>query len=247
MDFDAHLTALRQEGPLLAQAAEAAGLDAPTPTCPDWRVEDLLRHVGSVHRWATTFIGTGLDRPQTREERDALFTALSGEELPSWYRDAHRVLVSALETPGAGANTKWTFYEAPSPLEFWARRQAHETAIHRADAQIAAGIPVEFDPGFAADGIGELLGGIIAEPRRRVLADPPASLGVSATDAEAEWTVLIGPDSRTVVPERREADCLLRGPARDLYLLLWNRAGTERIEVCGDSAVLDLWRSKARI
>ncbi|HEY3870209.1 MAG TPA: maleylpyruvate isomerase family mycothiol-dependent enzyme [Actinocrinis sp.] len=248
MDFEGHLKALREQGPLVVQAAEQAGLDAPTPTCPQWRVADLLAHVGGVHRWATGYIGTGLDRLPTQEERDVLFATPADEELLPWYRDAHRALVSALEAPDAGANTIWSFYpQAPAPIAFWARRQAHEAAIHRADAQIAAGMPVEFDPGFAADGIGELLGGLLARPRGSLVADPPTSLGVSATDAEAEWTLLIGRDSRTAIPERREADCLLRGPARDLYLLLWNRAGVEGIEVRGDSAVLDLWRSKAGI
>jgi uncharacterized protein (TIGR03083 family) len=247
MDFEGHLSALREHGPCLVQAAQEAGLDAPTPTCPDWRVADLLGHIGGVHRWAASFVGTGLDQPSMQEDDGSLFAAPAGDRLPDWCRDAHRVLVSALEAPDAGAETKWSFLPAPSPLGFWARRQAHETAIHRADAQIAAGIPIEFDAGFAADGIGELLGGFMARRRGRLVADPPTSLGVSATDAEAEWTVLIGPESRTVVPERREVDCLLRGSASDLYLLLWNRAGTERIEVGGDPAVLDLWRSTATI
>ena len=247
MDFEGHLKALREEGPRLVQAAEQAGLDAPMPSCPDWRVGDLLGHIGGVHRWAASFVGTGLDRPSTQEEDDALFAAPTGERLPQWCRDAHRALVSAFEAPGAGAGTKWSFLPAPSHIEFWARRQAHETAIHRADAQLAAGLPVEFDAAFAADGIGELLGCFMARRRGRLVADPPTSLGVSTTDAEAEWTVLIGPESRTVVPERRDADCLLRGSARDLYLMLWNRGGTDRIEVRGDAAVLELWRDKARI
>lgn len=41
----------------------------------------------------------------------------------------------------AGYVDCWTFLDAPSPLAFWARRQAHETAIHRADAQLAADGP----------------------------------------------------------------------------------------------------------
>ena len=44
----------------------------------------------------------------------------------------------------------WTFLPAPSPLAFWARRQAHETAIHRADAQLAAGPVTPFAADFAA-------------------------------------------------------------------------------------------------
>jgi hypothetical protein len=40
-----------------------------------------------------------------------------------------------------------------------APRQAHETAIHRADAQSAAGTKPEYPAEFAADGINELIMG----------------------------------------------------------------------------------------
>jgi hypothetical protein len=39
----------------------------------------------------------------------------------------------------------------------WARRQAHETAIHRFDAESATSSVSGFDPTFASDGIGEIL------------------------------------------------------------------------------------------
>ena len=51
-----HIAALRAEGPLLARAAERAGPDAPVPACPGWRMRDLVRHVGNVHRWATGYV-----------------------------------------------------------------------------------------------------------------------------------------------------------------------------------------------
>src|SRR5690349_15361150 len=40
----------------LATAAEAAGTDAPVPTCPRWTVADLVAHQGLVHRWATSHL-----------------------------------------------------------------------------------------------------------------------------------------------------------------------------------------------
>lgn len=44
----------------------------------------------------------------------------------------------------------FTFLPSPTPRYFWARRQAHETAIDRADAQAAAGGDVTaFNPDFA--------------------------------------------------------------------------------------------------
>ena len=56
MQVAEHIAALRAEGPLLARAAERAGPDAPVPACPGWRIRDLVRHVGNVHRWATGYV-----------------------------------------------------------------------------------------------------------------------------------------------------------------------------------------------
>jgi hypothetical protein len=37
------------------------------------------------------------------------------------------------------------------------------------------------------------------------------------------------------------------GPPAALYLLLWNRGGTEGVEVRGDARVLDTWREQMRV
>ncbi len=104
----------------------------------------------------------------------------------------------------------WTFLPAPSPRAFWARRQAHETAIHRADAQLAAGAVTPFPVEFAADGIDELIMGFFG----RGLADPPAgqrTLRVVAADAAATWLLTLTADgaqdrrpSSAVVSRTRE-------------------------------------------
>ncbi|MCH7670054.1 MAG: maleylpyruvate isomerase family mycothiol-dependent enzyme [Acidobacteria bacterium] len=77
-------------------------------------------------------------------------------DLINWYLDTNANLVDALESAPPDVES-FTFLPAPSPLAMWARRQAHETAIHRFDAENAAGIASEFDPTFAIDGIDELL------------------------------------------------------------------------------------------
>jgi len=37
------------------------------------------------------------------------------------------------------------------------------------------------------------------------------------------------------------------GNAADVYLFLWNRTGTDNVELTGDERVLDIWRDKARV
>jgi len=167
-------------------------------------------------------------------------------KLLDWYRDAHSELVDALTKTDPGVAC-WSFLAAPSPLAFWARRQAHETAIHRVDAESAGSSVTPVAPGFAVDGIDELLNGFLSRPTSRLVADPPTSLAVRATDADAAWTVHIGPDGRRIVPREEPAELHIAGPASDLYLLLWNRRDTDGLGIDGDPAALDVWRAKATV
>jgi uncharacterized protein (TIGR03083 family) len=177
------LGTLDREGRLLAETAAAAGTDARVPSCPGWRVRDLLRHTGAVHLWATGVVAdVHTARPPMGDPPD-----LDGADLLAWYRAAHRRLVRTLaEAPGDVRC--WTFHPAPSPspLAFWIRRQAHETAVHRFDAESArGGAPTAVDTGFAVDGIDELLRGFHARSRSRVRTEEPRVLRVRATTAAA--------------------------------------------------------------
>lgn len=236
---------LRREGALLADAAEAAGGEAKVPTCPDWQVRDLLRHTGAVHRWAARFVAEGLTEPRPIDAEPEL----DGAELLRWYRDSHRHLVETLAAAPADAPA-WTFLPAPvaSPLTFWARRQAHETTIHRYDAESArGGTPTPIGAGFAVDGVDELLRGFHARAKSRVRTEEPRVLRVRATDVEdAVWTVRLSAEPPAAEPgESGAADAELAGPAEQLYLALWNRAAVPA--VTGDPALATLWRETSAI
>ena len=244
MDIATHLNALEHEGRLLADSAGSAGLDADVPACPDWQVRDLLQHVGQVHRWALSYLSTGRTTPPDADDSPA--QPPPDGQLLDWFRDGHADLLTTL-TDAPDDLQCWAFLPAPSPRAFWARRQAHETAVHRADAQLAAGTEPTYDAAFAADGIDELLLGFFARPRGRLVADPAVRLGLRASDTGDAWTMTIGPDSRTTTRGADDADCVVKGNAADLYLLLWNRRDRERCQVDGDAGVLDLWREVAKI
>ncbi|HAW10311.1 MAG: maleylpyruvate isomerase family mycothiol-dependent enzyme [Candidatus Dormibacteria bacterium] len=247
MEIAEHVAHLDREGGLLADAATAAGLDSSVPTCPGWQVRDLVQHLSGVHRWATAYVLTGNPNPTTEAEDAELFAAVEDEQLIPRFRHGHAALVAALAAAPAGLAC-WTFLAAPSPLAFWARRQAHETAIHRVDAEAAAGRTSSCAPALAADGIDELLRGFLSRPRGRLVADPPVSLGVRATDTGDAWTIRIEPDRRVVASGAGDADCTVTGAASDLYLLLWNRRAADRtVGIQGDATVLDLWRERATI
>ncbi|MFI2642370.1 maleylpyruvate isomerase family mycothiol-dependent enzyme [Streptomyces sp. NPDC018610] len=244
------LDVLDREGALLAAAAEEAGTDAEVPSCPGWRVRDLLRHTGTVHEWAAAFVADGHTSPRPMGDPPDL----DGAALVAWYRDSHRRLVRTLAKAPAEVRC-WTFHPAPqdppSPLAFWTRRQAHETAVHRFDAESArGGDPTAIDADFAVDGVDELLRGFHARSRSRVRVPEPRVLRVRATDAgegdEAVWTVRLsdGPPV-TARDALGAADAELAGPADRLYLALWNRASVP--SVTGDASLAALWRETSAI
>ncbi|WP_181807874.1 maleylpyruvate isomerase family mycothiol-dependent enzyme [Streptomyces shenzhenensis] len=244
METDEFLEILDREGRLLATAATAAGLDAPVPTCPDWRVRDLLRHTGTIHRWAAGVVADAETSPRPVPDPPTI----DGAELTAWYREGHRRLVDTLG--GAPRDmTCWTFHPAPvsAPLAFWLRRQAHETTVHRYDAEAARGgraTPVGTD--FAVDGIDELLRGFHARPRSRVRSEHPRVMRVRTVDADAAWTVRLS--ARPPVTElgaHDDATAELAGPADQLYLALWNRVPVPTVH--GDPEVADLWLTNSGI
>lgn len=237
-----HTELLEREGTLLADAAQEAGLDAPVPTCPDWRVRDLLRHTGAVHRWATRFVVEALPGFEPWQER----LDLDGDALLDWFREGHARLVAALREAPADLEC-WTFLPAPSPLAFWARRQANETAVHRIDAESARGGALSaLDARFAADGIDELLRGFHGRAKSRMRTAEPRVLRVRTTDAEGTWTVRLSADvAVTEQGETAPADCEVSGAAADLYLALWNRRSFP--EVSGDADLAALWSEKSGV
>ena len=242
MNTAAYIETLRREGPLLAGAARRAGLDAPVPTCPDWRVRDLVRHTGAVHRWAATCV---VQARAARVEWDE--SAPEDADLVDWYGDLHRRLADALAAAPADLEC-WTFLPAPSPLEFWARRQAHETTVHRVDAEAALGgnpSPVEAD--FAADGVDEAL--LRFQVKERGRADRPCTLRLRADDVPgADWLLHLSPEPPWVERGGRgAADCELSGPADALYLALWNRGSYDALSVKGDGSLVELWRRTSAV
>ncbi|MFD0001012.1 maleylpyruvate isomerase family mycothiol-dependent enzyme [Streptomyces sp. NPDC127178] len=234
---------LDREGQLLAAAAEEAGSEAEVPTCPDWQVRDLLRHTGMVHRWAAAFVAEG----HTSAHPDGGLPDLDGASLLTWFREGHRHLVGTLA--GAPADVQcWQFLPAPSPLAFWARRQAHETTVHRFDAETArGGTPSGIDPDFAADGIDELLLAFHARRRSRVRSAEPRVLRVRATDTDgAVWTVRLSQEPPVAVRgDTAGADCEISGRVAQLYVALWNRLPFPH--VTGDAAVATLWRENSAV
>ena len=243
MEIAEHVEAIGGAGQLLAQAAAAAGPDALAPSCPGWVVRDLVRHQGGVHRWATGIVAGPRMQPWRVDLDEVVGTWPADADLIDWFGEGVGRLVAALSQAEPDL-VCWTFLDAPSPLAMWARRQAHETSVHRVDAELAAGLPVTpFPAPLAGDGIDELLTCFITRPGGGLRSDPARLLRVRCTDTAGDWLVRIEPDRVRTSSGSPEAgsDCLVTGAADDLYLALWNRRAASGLRVDGDRSVLDLF------
>jgi uncharacterized protein (TIGR03083 family) len=253
MEISEHIAAIERDGTLMAAAARRAGLRAEVPPCRPWQVRDLLRHQGYVHRWAARFVAEELREPVAElTEAQQLASGPADDGLPDWFAAGYQALAETLRTADLSVQC-WTFLPAPSPLAFWSRRQAHETAIHRADAELAGGAVTPFPPDFAADGIDELIMGFFGR-RPEDAAGRQPTLRIVAADADREWLVTLAPDgSRVARAERggprQRPDCTLTGTASALYLLLWNRADSDDgdVTVEGAADLVKSWPDSMRV
>jgi uncharacterized protein (TIGR03083 family) len=249
--IEEHVDQLRRHGEALAAAAAESDLAARVPTCPGWELRDLLRHLGGVHRWAATYVVTARTTPLENAGDLEIFVGgwPADGALVEWFRDGHAELVEALATAPDDLEC-WTFLRAPSPRAFWARRQAHETAVHLADGRSLTGDRPAFVPAFAADGVDELLFAFGGRRGAGMRTDVERSLALRATDRDDRWHVRLTPGDRGDVVATRaggDAECTVEGTASDLYLFVWNRLGAGDLAVDGDPEVLGLWREQVRI
>jgi uncharacterized protein (TIGR03083 family) len=248
VEIPAHIDALRDEGVRMAAAVATAYPGGGVPSCPEWTVRDLVRHMGGVHRWAAGYVTSGRTEPSHAELDEVVGTWPDDDDLAAWLGQGCSELVAALVAAPDDLQC-WTFLPAPSPRAMWARRQAHETAIHRVDAELAVGAAgTGFVAPFAADGIDELLRLFVPRRSTTLRADPPTTLAVRCADLDVSWLLHLGADGvHTTSDDVARAACTVTGAAGDLYLALWNRAGADDLTVEGDRDVLGQFAEAVRI
>lgn len=247
MGVDALLDALAREGATYTAAIERGDLDAIVPSCPEWSVRDLVRHTSGVNRWAMRVITERATAPIAEDLETVAGGWPDDGDLGPWFRAGNALLVDALRSAPDDMEC-WAFLRAPSAKAFWARRQLHETAIHRVDAELASGDVSSIPVDHAVDGIDELLSGFVPRRSSRLKPETPSTIAVQPTDADDAWLVSAGPDGATTQrTPSSDADVTVRGPAADLYLLLWNRRDLAGLDVTGDDSLLALWRSNVQV
>lgn len=238
MDRDAHLAALARDGAALLDAASRSG-SATVAACPGWSISDLVWHMTGVWTFFGRVVGERLTSIESigREQRPG------DGDLPIIAADRLRTLLDVL---GATPDEVpvWTF-TGGGTVAFVRRRMAHETAVHRVDAETATGLRASVEPVLASDGIDEFLEVFL--PRRATGAPEVAgSVHLHCTDVAGEWTVTWHEERPVVRREHAKGDAAIRGPASDVLLALWRRMPLSALEVLGDGAVAARFVSLAR-
>lgn len=254
ISIDDHIRTVASEGHAFAAAARRGDWDSPVPACPGWSLRDLVRHLAEIHLWAAANVA---QRPGAKLDLDdrsdlcepwpdlAVFWP-DDDDLIDWYLQTNANLVHVLESAPPDVSAP-TFLPAPSPLAMWARRQAHETSVHRFDAEDATGDTTGFAPDFAADGVSELLYGFyedVSRPEGKTFPlDRDETIHVRSADTDDHWYTTIGRRSITRGHVAGPADLTLTGTASDLYLALWNRADGDTLTITGDRHLLETWHA----
>jgi uncharacterized protein (TIGR03083 family) len=244
---------------LVRDILQGADLSVTVPTCPDWTLAELVRHIGGNLRSVETAVRTGtpVEDPGRQVPGVAGPDGDDPATLDAWLAGAAARFAGTLRDAGPDAEARvWAFARSTG---FWARRAANDLVIHRADAAGTVHADYTVAPELAADAVDELLELISdpdvarSSPRLAELRGPGRSIHLHATDTKpdlaAEWLIELGTDGFTWRRGHEKATVALRGPLADVLRVFWRRlpADSERVEVLGDAALLDFWLDRVSL
>jgi uncharacterized protein (TIGR03083 family) len=244
------LTALRADGAAFRAAVDQPGaLSLNVPSCPEWSVGDLVRHLGAVYRRTHSRISAGhADQPwgPPRVPDDA--PAATDEAVLAWFEGELTQLDSALEAVDPDLPA-WNWAPQAKAAGFWHRRMAHETTVHRWDAQLATGLPEPIEGKLAGDTVAEALDTYLPAGRRRGPAEAAGLIHVVAADLGQEWYVRLRGDGVALLDtdtllddDEHPARAAASGSASDLALAIWGRIAFDVLDTAGDGALLEALR-----
>ncbi|ASU80341.1 maleylpyruvate isomerase family mycothiol-dependent enzyme [Actinopolyspora erythraea] len=233
MTDDPNRSSLRQQATALREAAAKAGARAAVPTCPEWDVLGLVRHLGRVY----AMVGHALtltpedSRPRPDSPPRDFDAALN------WMEERLAELDRQLAEDSPD-RVVWSFFPGGSPRS-WTRRMAHETAVHRLDAEYALsnGAPdtgaAVFDPEFAADGVDEFLTVLLGVGHDWSGERMTGRLLFHAVDVERAWLVTFEAGRLPTVRRSHPTDfreespqATVTGAADAVYRRVWGRPST---------------------
>lgn len=241
MHFDAFVDAIRDDSVALAAAARR-GLEPPVPSCPGWIVRDVVAHTGVVHRHKEQI----LRERWTAEMPEP--TDAPASDLVEWFEDGAAQLLTALAaTPPDTPIATWS--DEDTSAGFWYRRMAHETAVHRVDAESGHGLAAPVGAYLAADGVDEVLDLFMGgAPPWGEVKQGSRVVRVETTDVPRSWSLSeltwsgVSPSGNrysdesgfSIVGGEALPTAVISGSASDVLLYIWGRGPVDRLVIEGD-------------
>src|SRR6478672_9116353 len=234
LDPPTYLQHIRDESQRFRDVLADCDPAAEVPTCPDWRADDLLWHLGDVQHWWTWMV---THRPKGPDDYAEPERPRDHAGLLSFFDEHYAALVDALAVADP-ADEAWTWHPEHKNVGFILRRQAHEALIHRRDAELAAHSLSPFPVDLAADGVDEVLdvmyGGC---PPWGSFSPLPHYIRVDITDTDEQVWVQLGRFHGT------EPDAVISGSAEVLDARIWRRGDGADTHLAGDLAIIDRFRA----
>lgn len=240
------MSALERDSRRFREVLANVQLDSRVPSCSEWSSGDLLWHLTEVQHFWGTIVANRLDGPEAviAPERPS-----DHSKILTAFDEASRLLHDALLESEDDA-VVWTWSEDHT-VGFVRRRQAHEALIHRADAEMTAGVEVTaVDRELAHDGIEEMVHLIVGgypgwgsfEPGSEVIA-------LATVDIPGRWFLQFGrfrgksPNTGNdydlaavdVIDPVEQPHCEVSGEAWLLDRWLWGRAGSQLPTIVGEA------------
>jgi uncharacterized protein (TIGR03083 family) len=245
VDFAA---ALLEQNRVLADVVGNADPSTPVPTCPGWNFDKLFRHVGRGHRWAAQIVAERMEHLLDPRTVEGGTPPPDRKDAVSWLNGGAQRLVEAVELTGPETRV-WTFL-GTRPANWWVRRRLHETAVHRADAELALGRDFTLNPNVAADAISEWLERVAIQAGHDGQPLPLSdgdTLHLHATDPgldiDGEWTITSQQGHIAWSHEHGKGTAALRGSASELLLAILRRktVADTGVTLFGDDTVWRNW------
>lgn len=212
-------------------------LAAPVPHCPGWTTADLLKHVGDTFLHKVETMRRGVWPKPWPPEPDP-----NG---PAAYLNRAMAELRGELASRPPEEQALTWYDPDQTVGFWARRMALETAVHRVDAELAAGEPIMPIPAdLAVDGIDEILVTFLAFASRQWPEDFGDALAgadgraVSITTGANGWLVRLAASGVEVAGDDAPGEASISGAPQDVLLWLWRRADDATLTFDGDPGLV---------
>lgn len=250
LSADRYATELQAAAAVIADTVRTTDPAQRISTCPDWTLFDLAVHVGHGHRWAAYIVERRATKPVPNTAVDDLEPPSGPDAMAAWLLAGARRLADAVADVGPDARV-WT-WSTDHTAGFWLRKLAHDTVVHRIDADLTVGREPTIAADLATDGVSDLLASIVIlsapdhpDPIFGDLVGDGETLHLRATDidpgATGTWLVRRTPAGVRWEYGHGAADVTVRATAMDLLLVLNRRAAPSRVEVSGNETLFTYW------